>query len=772
MNPGGTAPQGRPEVWGGLECTVNRVGNRWFDQCARNGHDLRPDDLERFAALGIAALRYPVLWEKVAPDGPASADWRASDARLLRLRALGVRPIAGLLHHGSGPPGTSLVDPGFPEKLAAHAAAVAARYPWIEEWTPVNEPLTTARFSGLYGHWYPHGRDERTFLRALVGQLRAVVLAMAAIRAVNPRARLVQTEDAGLTTSTPRLARQAAHENDRRWLGFDLLCGRVGRDHPLRARLLAHGVTEAELAFFEERATPPDVVGLNYYVTSDRHLDERTERYPAWSHGGSGELAFADVETPRTALGPWGHRQVLAAASARYGLPVALTEVHLGGPREEQLRWLGEAWHAAVTLRDEGVDVRAVTVWSLLGAFDWNRLVTVEAGFYEPGPFDVRAPRPRATALAAMTRALARQGRYDHPVLDGPGWWRRPERLFPGCSADAPGAAGLAAPGPQRPVLVVGATGTLGRAFSRICRERGLAHALVGRAELDLGEPATIATALERHAPWAVVNAAGYVRVDDAERDEARCLRENADGPANLAAACAARGIRLVTFSSDLVFDGRLDRAYVESDPPAPLNVYGRSKAEAERRVLACDPGALVVRTSAFFGPWDPHNFVTVALATLARGDRFTAADDQVVSPTYVPDLVHAALDLLVDGEVGIWHVANAGEVTWADLARRAASLAGLDPAGVAGVASARLGSPAPRPSWSPLASARGTLLPAFGAALERYLLDRDPDAQRLPAGGGRAACPTCGGEVDEGAGDGGCGVHRQRGGGGAAAER
>ena len=125
-------------------------------------------------------------------------------------------------------------------------------------------------------------------------------------------------------------------------------------------------------------------------------------------------------------------------------------------------------------------------------------------------------------------------------------------------------------------------------------------------------------------------------------------------GPAALADACARRGVPLLTFSSDLVFGGDRDVPFVESDPLRPLNVYGRSKAEAEARVLEALPSALVVRTSAFFGPWDEHNFVTIALRELAAGRPFVAAEDAVISPTYVPDLVNASLDLLIDGERGL----------------------------------------------------------------------------------------------------------------------
>lgn len=113
----------------------------------------------------------------------------------------------------------------------------------------------------------------------------------------------------------------------------------------------------------------------------------------------------------------------------------------------------------------------------------------------------------------------------------------------------------------------------------------------------------------------------------------------------------------------------------MKSNPVAPLNVYGLSKAEAERRVLAIFPSALMVRSSAFFGPWDQHNFLTCTLRALAAGQLFTAAIDLVVSPTYVPDLVHTCLDLLIDRESGIWHLSNCGALSWMHRRNRRRSL-------------------------------------------------------------------------------------------------
>ena len=719
------------ELWGGIECTVNRVGNDHFDQLERSGHVARIADLQLFKQLGVRALRYPVLWERVAPHNPEQAEWSWVDERLSLLRDLEIRPILGLVHHGSGPLHTSLIDPSFPEKLAAYARAVAERFPWVDAYTPVNEPLTTARFSGLYGHWYPHGRDALTFARALLTQCRAVVLAMRAIRQVNPKAQLIQTEDLGKTFSTRWLRYQADFENERRWLSFDLLCGRVSPAHEMWSYLKWVGIAEAEILWFVDNPCPPDIIGINHYLTSERFLDERLERYPAGTHGGNGRDSYADVEAVRVrAEGTAGPYALLKEAWQRYGLPLAVTEAHLGCTREEQMRWLKEVWEGAQRLRSEGADVRAVTAWSLLGAYDWHNLLTRREDVYEPGVYDLRSPEPRPTALARMLRDLATTQEHHHPALESPGWWRRLDRFQYQPVAHQKHASASMIQGNNmqgnvtRPLLITGATGTLGRAFARICEVRGLSYRLLTRGEMDIADTRSVDHALSKFEPWAIINTAGYVRVDDAEKEAESCRRENTIGPAVLAEACARHGASLITFSSDLVFDGKAISPYVETHATAPLNVYGITKAEAEQKVLKLLPSALVIRTSAFFGIWDEYNFVTLALRALSSGRNFIAADDAVISPTYVPHLVHASLDLLLDGEGGVWHLANSGAVTWYELAREVARLAGLNASGLEACRTKALGLAAPRPLYSVLSSERGALMPSLDDALHCYMRD------------------------------------------------
>jgi dTDP-4-dehydrorhamnose reductase len=223
------------------------------------------------------------------------------------------------------------------------------------------------------------------------------------------------------------------------------------------------------------------------------------------------------------------------------------------------------------------------------------------------------------------------------------------------------------------------------------------------------------------------------VRVDDAETDIENCMDGNTLGPNILALACIRHALRFMTFSTDLVFDGSKGAPYVESDPVAPLGVYGRSKAEAEQRVLQADPQALVIRTSSFFGPWDKHNFVTQALGALKSGRPFEASNDLVVSPTYVPDLVTTTLNMLIDGETGVRHVANAGSLSWAEFGRRVAEALDLDTGLIQAVPASEMGWAAQRPANATLGTAFGQRLPDFEAALRRFADAIAPDLLRAP---------------------------------------
>jgi dTDP-4-dehydrorhamnose reductase len=543
------------QVWGGVECTVNRVGGTYYNQLDRSGHSGRLCDLDRIAELGIRTVRYPILWELNAPDLDSQSDWKWATERLNRLRMLHIAPIVGLVHHGSGPAYTCLVDERFVTGLAAYAGNVAARFPWVEWYTPVNEPLTTARFSGLYGLWYPHGRDNRTFARSLVNQCRATILSMRAIRRINPQAKLLQTDDLGTTYSTPAMQYQAAFDNERRWLGWDLICGRVGSGHPLRLFLLSSGISARDLDWLCEFACPPDMIGINHYVTSDRFLDERLDRYPAEYWGSNDRERYADVDAVRVVEPPQASwTNALRAAWDRYQLPLALTEVHLGCTREEQLRWFISAWTAAQQARKQEIPVVGVTTWALFGSFDWDSLLTRDEGHYEPGVFDIRGPAPRPTALAHLVRELIHGRSPRNPVLKCPGWWQRSQRLvfgvdsLDGLDSRIENPAGRAGGRP----LLVWSSGAVAGTFSRACEERGLAHRVCSRP-LREADAEAISAIIDQVKPWAMIYAENLV--PNSHHESEPCPLETLP-PGHVLAAHSARHVLPVSILCLAPIDG------------------------------------------------------------------------------------------------------------------------------------------------------------------------------------------------------------------------
>jgi len=444
------------------------------------------------------------------------------------------------------------------------------------------------------------------------------------------------------------------------------------------------------------------------------------ERYPTETPGTNGRHTYVDVLASRVLPAGAGPAALLREAWDRYRLPLAVTEAHNGCTREEQLRWLDDVWRGAEEARAGGADVRAVTVWSLLGAYDWHTLVTRDEGVYEPGVFDLRAPSPRPTALAAMVRDLAAGRPHPHPVLAGPGWWRRPDRyvyghaVVDGRLVPVDRAHALAV-GPARPIMLAGTGGALGRALARACRARGLPTLAID----DAPDPSVLEAALIAGRPWAVVDASGYELAAAAPGAPRVVGDAAAEQIGLLAAACARQDLPFLTFSSARVFAAEPDLPRLETDPVAPLDVEGRLLAVLEDRILAAHPSALVVRMGPPFGTGDDGDVVAAALRVLATGRLPAVPPDGTVSPTYLPDLVDAALDLLIDGEGGIWHLPNRGTATWAEIAREVGATGRVVPSHSA----RRTNVPVP-PSYGLLESERGWILPPLTDALARHAAD------------------------------------------------
>ncbi len=252
--------------------------------------------------------------------------------------------------------------------------------------------------------------------------------------------------------------------------------------------------------------------------------------------------------------------------------------------------------------------------------------------------------------------------------------------------------------------LVTGAGGMLGTDVVAALTARGEPVTGLDRAALDVTDAAAVTDAIGVAGPDVVVNCAAWTAVDDAETAEEQALAVNGGGPANLAAACARTGARLVQVSTDYVFAGDAGRPYAEDDVPAPRTAYGRTKLAGERAVLAGLPGsAYVVRTAWLYGAHGP-SFVRTMITLEGRRPAVDVVDDQHGQPTWTADVAGQIIALVDAGAAaGIYHATSGGQTTWFGLAREVFGLLGAEQARVRPVPTSAMPRPAPRPAHSVL---------------------------------------------------------------------
>jgi dTDP-4-dehydrorhamnose reductase len=284
-------------------------------------------------------------------------------------------------------------------------------------------------------------------------------------------------------------------------------------------------------------------------------------------------------------------------------------------------------------------------------------------------------------------------------------------------------------------VLVVGANGQLAQALIAAAPQ-DLPIIPLTRAELDIANEDAVFAALEKHQPDLVFNAAAYNLVDQAEIDGARdAININTLGVSNLARACRA-GSTLVHFSTDFVFDGTKKTPYSETDATHPLGIYAASKLAGENIALATSPKNFVIRVCRLFGPTKTDgadsskkpsgNFPLLMLRLARERGHVRVVNDQIGTPTYTPDLARAVWQLIENADGGLFHLSNAGEVSFADYARTIFEIAHVE-CEVEGISSAEYGAAARRPEYSTLdnskAHAAGVLpLRDWREALREFL--------------------------------------------------
>ncbi len=274
-------------------------------------------------------------------------------------------------------------------------------------------------------------------------------------------------------------------------------------------------------------------------------------------------------------------------------------------------------------------------------------------------------------------------------------------------------------------VLIAGRTGQVARALAASAPADSVNAVCLGRAEMDIRDTQSIARAVDASAPDLIINAAAYTAVDQAESepDEARLVNAAAAGA--LSKAAAGRGIPILHLSTDYVFDGEKQSPYVETDPVAPLGVYGRSKLEGEQAVLAANPRAVILRTAWVYSPWG-KNFVKTMLRVAEMRDELTVVHDQRGNPTSAVDIADAlwaiagkfsrSSSALVPG---VFHMTASGEASWAEFAEEIFSVsaaAGGPSARVKRITTAEYPTPTQRPANSRLDCSR--LAAAYGITL------------------------------------------------------
>lgn len=337
-----------------------RPGLRRLDEYELTRHyQLWKKDFDLVAEAGIRTLRWGIPWYRVQPE-PNRWDWGWTDEALDYLvNVKGITPILDLMHYGT--PGwldNSFINASYPQRVAEYAAAVARRYRnLVRFYTPLNEPVINADYSGRKGVWPPYLKGMDGMVKVLVSIARGIVLTTRALRSEQPDGLTVQVEALWKNqTDRPEWQEQVALNNLRPYLSFDLTTGRVTPEHPLAPLLFEMGVNDRELAWFAENGVRQDILGANFYPWSygEVHRDAR------------GQLRRAPGRTDGHALA-----EILTDAYQRYHMPVMVTETSAKGEVDLRACWMDETIEAVFSLRQAGVPVVGYTWFPFFSMIDW-----------------------------------------------------------------------------------------------------------------------------------------------------------------------------------------------------------------------------------------------------------------------------------------------------------------------------------------------------------------------------------------------------------------
>lgn len=342
-------------------------GERPIDEYKLTEHYERwHDDLGLASQVGADFMRWGIPWHRVNPERGVW-DWSWTDRVMARFGELGLRPIVDLLHYGT--PlwiDRQFLNPDYPRYVAEYAVRAADRYSDVAtDWTPVNEPMIHALFSGEYAYWPPYASGAEGAVAMSLALARGFVASQRAIADVQPHAVFVHV-DASLRyagdTDAPEHRELAHRLQHQAFLVEDLVTGKVDDAHALSPLLRQHGADDATLQYFADDAVQPDVMGVNYYP---RHS---TELFESGIHHAGG---FADPRPTRDD-GTAGLTEMLRLYAERYDAAVMVAETCVTDDHATRVRWMDDSLAAVHALRAEGLEVVGYTWWPLFDMVEWT----------------------------------------------------------------------------------------------------------------------------------------------------------------------------------------------------------------------------------------------------------------------------------------------------------------------------------------------------------------------------------------------------------------
>ena len=358
--------------------------------------DFVEEDLDLTASCNLDLMRYSAPWHSIERM-PGVYDWTWLDRALSRIRDLGIEPIIDPLHHTSFPEWLTggFINPDFAGSYFRFIEKLAARYPWINYYTIINEPFVTALFCGSEGVWYPYLKSTRKFVEMILNMGEAICCISKHLDETLDEFCFVHVDTCEKHRPVNRASTgNARFRNELRFLVGDLILGKIDEFHPLYAYLRKHGASAKKLEWFGTNPTRIDILGLDYYAHSELEWNIDKRIYPNRDPEG-----FADVATDYT---------------DRYNLPVMLTETNIRGFVTDRISWLKFMVEQCETLErrlaDRKIKFHGFCWYPFIDSTDWCSLVRRAEGRIDPQGIyylECQTMRRNASELSEIFAALA-----------------------------------------------------------------------------------------------------------------------------------------------------------------------------------------------------------------------------------------------------------------------------------------------------------------------------------------------------------------------------